>query len=312
MGTPLYMSPEQWVCSRDVGPGSDIWSLGVILFELLAGQPPFAHAQLAKLCAMVLNSAPPSLADLRLDVPPQLVQVIEQCLEKLVVRRYANMAELAVALAPFGDEGAQRSCERIIDLLDASGPVTRSSRLEVNPPAQSLSSAPPTSHSWQHALRSPSRPNRGRVIALVATTAVLLAVGAAGLGGVLGTTDTPVSPASNRAAAADEAHTDRGATQAASPPKGAPSPAASTSSSEAKPPPRSTANAGGGPTTTAVADGSASPSSATRHPPRWGAPVKPTTTPRSSGSKPPTRPKPATGPKPSARTCGEDGFDRCR
>jgi len=316
MGTPLYMSPEQWVCSRDVGPGSDIWSLGVILFELLTGQPPFEHAQLAKLCAMVLNSPPPPLAILRPEVPPELVEVIDRCLEKLIVRRYGNMAELAVALAPFGGPGALRSCERIIDLLDASAPVTRSSGLAIQmaagqsgpgltDPVRNLSSAPPTSRTW-HDVRPPAlRSSRGRLIA-AAGVAACLALGAAGLGGVFSGRDAPVTPASNNASTTRQLHPNQPSEDSAEPASGPAAPlvgAASTAERRANP----TDNAGG-------AGGQPAASSGVTRPPGWRArpvtaPIKRTAPMASStrASKPA-----AVAPKPSARTCGEDGFDRCR
>src|SRR5690606_24465302 len=58
MGTPQYMSPEQWLSARDVGPPTDQWSLAVILFELITGQQPFQREHLAQLCTQVLRGDP--------------------------------------------------------------------------------------------------------------------------------------------------------------------------------------------------------------------------------------------------------------
>jgi serine/threonine-protein kinase len=101
VGTPLYMSPEQVRSSRSVDARSDIWSLAVILFEALAGQPPF-HGSMTATAAAIVADKTPSLTALRPDVPPELEAAILKALEKHPNRRYQDVESLMMALMPFG------------------------------------------------------------------------------------------------------------------------------------------------------------------------------------------------------------------
>jgi serine/threonine-protein kinase len=121
MGSPLYMSPEQMASSRDVDPRTDIWALGAILFELLTGRVPFQADTITQLCAMILQQQAEPLRNHRPDAPEGLQVVIARCLEKDRNRRYANVAELANALAPFAPRRARHSVERISRVVQASG-----------------------------------------------------------------------------------------------------------------------------------------------------------------------------------------------
>jgi serine/threonine protein kinase len=121
MGSPLYMSPEQMSSTRNVDMRTDIWALGVILYEILTGRVPFEAETMPQLCGMILQDPPRPLRDLRPDLPDVLQAVIFRCLEKSRDRRFANVADLAAALAPFGAPSAQRSAERISRVLGAAG-----------------------------------------------------------------------------------------------------------------------------------------------------------------------------------------------
>jgi serine/threonine protein kinase len=101
MGTAHYMSPEQWVSARDVGPETDIWALGVILYEGLTGESPFMRNNLAAMCNAVLREDPPRIGDLRPEVPEGLISVVERCLVKEPAQRFGSVAELGEALRPF-------------------------------------------------------------------------------------------------------------------------------------------------------------------------------------------------------------------
>jgi serine/threonine-protein kinase len=120
MGSPLYMSPEQMQSSKAVDSATDIWALGIILFELLTGQTPFAGETLPEVVLNIATRPPPSLATFRADVPVSLEAVILRCLEKDARARYRNIGEFAVALLPFAPQ-AKTLVERISGIMQASG-----------------------------------------------------------------------------------------------------------------------------------------------------------------------------------------------
>ena len=101
IGSPDYMSPEQVRKPKSVDTRSDIWSLGIILHELLGGAPPFAAETPMSVLAAVVTDAPAMLAKSRPDLPDGLQKVILKCLEKSADRRYQNVTELARALKPY-------------------------------------------------------------------------------------------------------------------------------------------------------------------------------------------------------------------
>jgi serine/threonine-protein kinase len=117
MGSPTYMSPEQLKSTRDVDARTDIWALGVIVHELLTGKVPFDGDGLPELYVNITTGPPPRLD--RPDVPEGLEAVIARCLEKAREKRYRNVAELALALAPFGPEHAADSADRTVKIIKA-------------------------------------------------------------------------------------------------------------------------------------------------------------------------------------------------
>jgi serine/threonine-protein kinase len=92
------MSPEQLRASRDVDARTDIWSLGVILFELVCGEPPFQGNTIAEIGAQVLVREPPSMTGLRADVPPDLEAIVRRCLAREPEHRFQSIDELVRAL----------------------------------------------------------------------------------------------------------------------------------------------------------------------------------------------------------------------
>jgi hypothetical protein len=121
MGSPYYMSPEQMQSSKGVDARADIWALGVILFELLAGRVPFQGEAIPELVLNIVNSPTPPLRAFRPDVPPALEAVIGKCLEKNRDRRYGNIAELAHALSSFAPKRSGGSVERIARVIENAG-----------------------------------------------------------------------------------------------------------------------------------------------------------------------------------------------
>jgi eukaryotic-like serine/threonine-protein kinase len=114
LGSPLYMSPEQLRSSKSVDARADIWALGVILHELIAGTVPFTGESLGELFVAILEQEPRSLREAAPDVPPALEQVVRHCLVRNVDHRFATVSELAQALAPFGSGRWASSVERIV------------------------------------------------------------------------------------------------------------------------------------------------------------------------------------------------------
>jgi serine/threonine protein kinase len=117
MGTPQYMSPEQARDAAKVDARGDVWSLGAILYELLAGTPAFDGDDLPAIVMMIATEEPPALASLRSDVPVALAAVVRRCLQKNRDDRFADIAGLARALEPFVPEHARPAVARIARIL---------------------------------------------------------------------------------------------------------------------------------------------------------------------------------------------------
>ena len=128
LGSPVYMSPEQIRSARSVDHRTDIWSLGVTLYELLTDQLPFDGDSITGVAAAVSADPIAPIRDLRAEIPVGLSTIIETCLEKKPGDRYQSVAEFAAALVPYGPETARYSLKRIRGALNMK---TRDSQDEV-------------------------------------------------------------------------------------------------------------------------------------------------------------------------------------
>jgi serine/threonine-protein kinase len=170
LGTPLYMAPEQMRSGRVADERSEIWSLGVILYELISGRPPFYADNLADLAVRIATEVPPPL---RMLAPPALERVIRRCLEKDSAQRYQDVAALAQALTPFGPARAAAHAERAVRILQSArvGTTTRSQIPQLKAATMSHARLRMTSQSrWPSVL--PSRVWLSIAVACVALAAL--------------------------------------------------------------------------------------------------------------------------------------------
>jgi serine/threonine-protein kinase len=174
MGSPSYMAPEQLRAARHADERSDIWSLGVILFELVTARMPWEAESTNELCAMVFRDPPRSLGAIRAEAQA-LETVVMQCLEKDGSKRFASIAELGRALEPFARGLADGAAQRIESVARAS----RSPRTPSAAPLERPRSLG-TSTAWGAAeaarvsspVQAPSKPIVPAVAAVIALCAI--------------------------------------------------------------------------------------------------------------------------------------------
>jgi serine/threonine-protein kinase len=121
MGSPAYMAPEQMESTRSVDQRADVWSLGVVLYQLVTGRAPFHGETLPLLCMHVVNDDPEPVSTIRGDLPDGFEAVVMRCLQKDPDQRCPDVGELARALAPFGPTNASTSASRIQIVLSRTG-----------------------------------------------------------------------------------------------------------------------------------------------------------------------------------------------
>jgi serine/threonine-protein kinase len=100
VGSPAYMAPEQLKSSKAVDTRTDIWALGVVMYELLTEKQPFTGDTMTELALAISTEPPLPLPD---TIPAEFAAIVMKCLEKDPANRYQDVAELAEALAPFAD-----------------------------------------------------------------------------------------------------------------------------------------------------------------------------------------------------------------
>ena len=99
LGTPHYMSPEQAMGEREIGPQSDVYALGAVTYEMLVGEPPFTGPTAQAIVAKVMTAEPADITAQRRTVPPHVDAAVLTALEKLPADRFASAAEFSEALA---------------------------------------------------------------------------------------------------------------------------------------------------------------------------------------------------------------------
>jgi eukaryotic-like serine/threonine-protein kinase len=148
LGTPLYMSPEQARSPRDVDHRSDLYSVGVILYELLTGRTPFFSetGEFTELLFKIFTQDPPPIQTYRPDLPPALCDAVHRALTRDPKDRYSTTVEMSEALAPWADERSHV----IVNRMRARGSRVQSSsppeakKIISKPPGQSVIPPPQT------------------------------------------------------------------------------------------------------------------------------------------------------------------------
>jgi serine/threonine-protein kinase len=180
MGSPYYMSPEQMRSTKNVDHRTDIWALGVILYQLTTGRVPFPGDTITEVCAGVLAEEPPPLVPSYNTVSPELEMVIRRCLSKRADQRFQSARELMAALAVVagaspGTSGlnlpnpvATMALQHPPVMLQAPA-ITQAGHAGVGPGA--------TQAGWG---TTQSKPKSGAPIAALAVIGALLLGGAAG------------------------------------------------------------------------------------------------------------------------------------
>ncbi len=145
LGTPSYMSPEQIQGDREIDGRSDIYALGVILFQMLTGNTPYKADTPARVMMMHLLEPVPNILKTKADLPPTLESVVKQAMAKEPTQRFATAAEMATALetSTKPDAGATRIAMGQETLVHpAAGPTMVTPTTPVPPGVQSLQAAP--------------------------------------------------------------------------------------------------------------------------------------------------------------------------
>lgn len=204
MGSPGYMSPEQLRSSKNVDPRTDIWSLGVVLYELVVGTRPWVAESVTELALKVAHDP---MTPMPAIVDAGYVAVVERCLRKERDERFADIAELATALAPFAERGGDLAggVSRVLGAT-STGPLAR---IAPEPPAPAApptiaSEAVPTTLRTASGIVSPVTSLRRRppLLALGAGAALVVAIvvvlslrGGDGVQSAADTVDLPEPPA---------------------------------------------------------------------------------------------------------------------
>jgi serine/threonine protein kinase len=180
LGSPMYMAPEQVRNARTVDPRADIWAMGVILFELLAGRPPWDGETVAGVFAAILEKAPPPMRTFCPDIPEGLELVVARCLARDPSDRFDTVAELASALAPFAPPHARTSVARIARSIAQAPrtPFPSSGDMTLRSPSPKRERHRASDAPWASSHRAAPKVGAPLVVGVLAIAAALASVSA--------------------------------------------------------------------------------------------------------------------------------------
>jgi serine/threonine-protein kinase len=288
LGSPGYMSPEQLRSTRDVDVRSDIWAIGVVLYELVAGRPPFVAETITELALRIAMDPPPPLVG---RMPQGFDQVVDRCLAKDPAQRYPDLANLAHALAAYAGTGGWELANAVSRMLHVSpsggqpsGPIGYPVTV-----AMSYPSTPTTMGSAASSMLTAPRRRWGVIGAAAAAALIAGTVMAVAMRGGDGPRAAS-APSGSEASAAGAAETP--SAPAAAPPAPAaaavaepPAAVASPPAAAAAPPPAAVAPP--------AAPAAAPPPAAAAPPPAAAAPVEPSPPQAHAAEPPPAVAKPS-------------------
>jgi eukaryotic-like serine/threonine-protein kinase len=195
LGSPAYMSPEQIRSGKATDARSDVWAMGVILYELIAGQSPFVGETIGDTLVKIASEPAPALKSLAPDIPQPVADLVARCMIRDPEQRTGSIAELARGLQPFAAVDMSALVDRIVKVAATARPVSMTPK-----DADVAMARSPDSRAAEEGPRATAK--SGRRGALLAVGAGLVLVGA--LAWVRGTR----SPFAARAG--DEAPVERG------------------------------------------------------------------------------------------------------
>ncbi len=174
VGSPAYMSPEQASDEGIIGPRSDLWSLGVILFEMLAGRRPFSSITPYRVLTEVISAPIPSIAEAVPGLSPAVVDAVERCLTRDVDARVASAEELIRLLASSvpADPGENDPTRKLSQKPPGTPSTTREQGVQTRKDTTTTTGGP--ARPGPMARRGPSK----ATVAVVACAAALVLIAA--------------------------------------------------------------------------------------------------------------------------------------
>jgi eukaryotic-like serine/threonine-protein kinase len=125
MGSVQYMSPEQMRQTKSVDARTDIYALGISLYEMLTGKAPFVAQTPMEFCGQVLHGTPLSLGSMRAEVPEALAYVVHRAFARDRDHRYASVADFVMAIAPFAPPRSRSTIDRIARMSTIGAPSSQ-------------------------------------------------------------------------------------------------------------------------------------------------------------------------------------------